>query len=76
MWIAEETLDRHRQQQTEKNRRRYAVQIRPSGLEMSKVRILRVRGAFTEVDLARSPVPRQVAADCGKGGSEEQRRFE
>jgi hypothetical protein len=78
MRIAEEALDRHRQQQAEKNRRRYAVQIRASGLEMPKIRILRVRGPFTEVDPAGTPPPApcQVAADCGKGGSEEQRRFE
>jgi hypothetical protein len=38
--IAEEALDGHRQQQTKKNRRRHAVQIRPSGLEKPKIGIL------------------------------------
>jgi hypothetical protein len=76
MWIAEEALDRHRQQQAEKNRRGYAAQVRPSGLEMPKIRILRVRGPFTEVDPTGIAAPCQVAADCRKGGSKKQRRFE
>jgi len=42
--IAEEALDGHRQQQTKKNRRGHAVQIRPSGLEKPKIGILRAGG--------------------------------